>query len=211
MFELQSVRKVPVQPRAKARQELILRVAEELIAEKGSDAMSMNEIAVRAGISIGSLYQYYRDKSAVIGALGLLFHAESSACIEQEFAAVDSAATLRDAFIRLMAIYFDLLKQSPAMRDVWLAIQSDKSLHGIEMEANTRNGALLAAAMNRASPSLDAEVARVTAYAVMALGESAMRLAIGLPGPDAESVVQSYTRMALGELERLVTQEPRAT
>jgi hypothetical protein len=91
------------------------------------------------------------------------------------------------------------------MRDVWLAIQSDKSLHRIEMDANDRNGALLADALMRTSPTLHPENARISSFTIMALGEAAMRLAIVLPKADAEAVVASYTTMALSELERLVS------
>lgn len=49
--------------------ELILDVAEEVIAEVGYDAATTNLIAARAQISPGSLYQYFANKAAIVQAL----------------------------------------------------------------------------------------------------------------------------------------------
>lgn len=45
------------------RQEAILRVAAEEFAERGYDAASLNRIIDRAGMSKGSLYYYFDDKT----------------------------------------------------------------------------------------------------------------------------------------------------
>src|SRR5262245_1644489 len=60
-------RKMPVQKRSRERVERMLAVATELIAEKGSDALRMGEVAERSGVSIGSLYQFFPDKTALLG------------------------------------------------------------------------------------------------------------------------------------------------
>jgi AcrR family transcriptional regulator len=47
----------------------ILDAAEEVIAEKGMTGASMSAIAARAGIAVGTLYNYYRDRDAMVRAL----------------------------------------------------------------------------------------------------------------------------------------------
>jgi AcrR family transcriptional regulator len=64
-----ALRRAPSQRRAVERVERILGEARGLIAEKGSDALRMAEVAERAGVSIGSLYQYYPNKDAILVAL----------------------------------------------------------------------------------------------------------------------------------------------
>lgn len=44
-----------------------------MIAEVGYDAATTNQIAARAGISPGSLYQYFANKPAIVEALGRRF------------------------------------------------------------------------------------------------------------------------------------------
>ncbi|TKB29290.1 MAG: helix-turn-helix transcriptional regulator, partial [Mesorhizobium sp.] len=55
--EIAMPRRAPTQQRSRERVERMLAAAAALIAEQGSDAMRMGEVAERAGVSIGSLYQ----------------------------------------------------------------------------------------------------------------------------------------------------------
>ncbi len=57
------------QRRGLRRIESILDAAEEVIAEQGYDATTTNQVAARAGISPGSLYQYFVNKAAIVEAL----------------------------------------------------------------------------------------------------------------------------------------------
>jgi AcrR family transcriptional regulator len=57
------------QARGRARMESILDAAEQLIAEVGYDEMSTNEVARRAGISPGSLYQFFGNKADLLAGL----------------------------------------------------------------------------------------------------------------------------------------------
>jgi AcrR family transcriptional regulator len=57
------------QARGRQRIEAILSVAEQVIAEVGYRAATTNAIAARAGISPGSLYQFFANKDAIADAL----------------------------------------------------------------------------------------------------------------------------------------------
>ncbi len=204
MFELdqEGVRKIPSQSRSRERQELILGVAEALIAEVGSEALKMGDIARRAGISIGSVYQYYRDKQAVLAALAERCHAEGSACIAAALANATSPAELIEAFEQLIEQYFTLFQTRPAMRDVWIAIQADKQLAKIELAATYHNAALLSEAVGRVADLSVTAACAHSAFAIMALGEATLRLAISLPPDEARAAIQVYQRMTRGELSR---------
>jgi AcrR family transcriptional regulator len=62
-------RKEPKQARARATREAILAAAAQILVQEGLEAATTNYIAQRAGVSIGSLYQYFPSKEAVIFAL----------------------------------------------------------------------------------------------------------------------------------------------
>lgn len=61
-------RKPPRQDRSRATVEAILEAAAELLSSPGRSA-STNQIAARAGVSVGSLYQYFPGKDAIVAAL----------------------------------------------------------------------------------------------------------------------------------------------
>lgn len=197
-------RRTPTQQRSRERLDRILAVAAGLIADRGSDQMKMSEVAALAGISIGSLYQYFPDKSAVVRALAERVHAESRACIEPALAAVTDGPGLLAAFAGLIDQYYALFLAEPVMRDIWSGMQADKQLMAIELAESRACGGLLAAAMARAHPGADPERLAATALLIWQMGEAAMRLAIALDREDGGRVVEAYKRMTLRELERWV-------
>jgi AcrR family transcriptional regulator len=52
-----------------ATYEAILAAAEQTLSERGLKAAGMGEIAACAGVSVGTLYNYFEDKDALLGAL----------------------------------------------------------------------------------------------------------------------------------------------
>ena len=62
-------RKAPVQARSAATVEAILEAAAHILESEGFEGYTTNAITKRAGVSIGSLYQYFPNKDAVTAAL----------------------------------------------------------------------------------------------------------------------------------------------
>lgn len=62
-------RKQPKQQRAAETRQRVLDAAAQVFAEHGYAAGTTNRIAERAGVSIGSVYQYFPNKDAVLRAL----------------------------------------------------------------------------------------------------------------------------------------------
>ncbi len=193
-------RRTPTQNRSRDRVERILSVAKTLIAEKGSDQVKMSEIATRAEISIGSLYQYFPDKGAIIRTLAQQYHAASWRCIEEALAKVHTLAELCAAFEGLLDQYYQLFLAEPVMRDIWSGMQADKQLMALELAESKACGALLAAAMRRVRPDADPERIEVTAFLVWQLGEATMRLAISLGRAEGDAIVDAFKRMAVRQV-----------
>lgn len=60
---------MPIQSRAKVTSDAILEAAEIIVLNEGYEKATTNYIAEKAGASIGSLYQYFPNKDAIISAL----------------------------------------------------------------------------------------------------------------------------------------------
>jgi AcrR family transcriptional regulator len=67
---LATPRKLPKQERSQATVEAILTATTRILTEEGYDHLTTNRVAELAGVSIGSLYQYFPNKEALIFALG---------------------------------------------------------------------------------------------------------------------------------------------
>ncbi|HEY3800181.1 MAG TPA: helix-turn-helix domain-containing protein [Caulobacteraceae bacterium] len=59
-------RRNPRQARSRATCEAIVEAAAQILERRGADGFNTNEVAERAGVSIGTLYQYFPDKRAIL-------------------------------------------------------------------------------------------------------------------------------------------------
>jgi AcrR family transcriptional regulator len=62
-------RKRPRQERSKATVDAILEASARVLVKQGFDGLTTNAVAGAAGVSIGSLYQYFPNKEAIVAAL----------------------------------------------------------------------------------------------------------------------------------------------
>ncbi len=69
MPEENTIRRKPKQARSQQRVDHLIETAAALFAEKGYEAVTTNAIAERAGVSIGSLYQFFPNKEALLDGL----------------------------------------------------------------------------------------------------------------------------------------------
>ncbi len=196
----EALRRAPSQARSRERVEKMLAAARDLIAEKGSDALRMGEVAERAGVSIGSLYQFFPDKAAVIRTLAERYNAEGRACIADGLAGIADKAGLRTAFAALIDTYYGIFLAEPVMRDIWSGTQADPALRDLDRADSRINGAVLAEVMARCRPEADRAALEASAFLVMQLGEATMRLAISVDRAEGDRLVETYKRMALAEI-----------
>lgn len=85
-------RKLPGQKRSTATVEAILEAAARILEREGLAGYTTNAVAQRAGVSIGSLYQYFPGKDAITRALIVR---ETSALLNA-VATIETAASGRD-------------------------------------------------------------------------------------------------------------------
>jgi AcrR family transcriptional regulator len=62
-------RKTPLQERSRNTVEVIVEAAARILTKEGAGALSTNRIAEVAGVSVGSLYQYFPNREAIVAAL----------------------------------------------------------------------------------------------------------------------------------------------
>ena len=99
-------RKVPKQQRSRALVDAIIEATARVLVARGFESLNVAEVAEVAGVSIGSLYQYFPHKEALVVAL-LERHADrESAFLEARFTelrAATPAALLRTAVTAVLA------------------------------------------------------------------------------------------------------------
>lgn len=198
--DLTAARREPTQRRSRERVERILGCASALIEQKGSDVMRMSDVAETAGISIGSLYQYFPDKGAIIRTLAERYNLAGQICIAEGLQGVRDKEGLRKAFGELIDTYYAMFLAEPVMRDIWSGTQADKALRDIDLADSRINGAVLAEVRSRISPGADRVMLETSSFLIMQLGEAAMRLAISVEREEGNRLVEHFKRMVLRDM-----------
>lgn len=114
-----SPRKQPRQERARETVEAILEAAAQVFERHGYAAGTTNRIAERAGISIGSLYQYFPGKDAILLAI-VERHVDEGARAMTPLldGLLAEAPPLRDGLRRVVEAMVALHRDRPALHRV---------------------------------------------------------------------------------------------
>ena len=109
-------RKAPTQERSRATVEAVLAGAVRLFATHGYARTSTNQIARLAGVSVGSLYQYFPNKDAILAALLGRHMAEVERVIDESLVELlDPKRPLRDAVGRMLHRFVALHERDPLL------------------------------------------------------------------------------------------------
>ena len=109
---LTELRKSPRQKRAAATFEAIVEAAAHILRDEGAAALTTNAVAARAGVSIGSLYQYFPNKQAIVRAL-IAREVKLAEAIRP--AAIDSDAPAAEIVHAIVDWHFNLRARDPAL------------------------------------------------------------------------------------------------
>lgn len=110
-------RKLPRQQRAIAMVEAILDATARILVEQGYAGLNTNAVAQRAGVSIGSLYQYFPSKEALLAALQARHGKDMSAALGSLLDA-PAEGGLRAAVARLVRAAAAAHEVEPALHRV---------------------------------------------------------------------------------------------
>lgn len=204
MSDIAGIRRQPTQARARERVERILTAATELIAETGSDAVRMTEVAERAGVPIGSLYQYFPDKPAILRTLAMRVMERVRDALRQNLEGVQSAA---DAMARVDAImvgYYNLFLTEPVTRDIWSGTQSDKALQELDIEDSRENARIFFDALKHLVPKRRHARLEAASFLLMQLSGAAVRLAIAVERKEGDRLIEEFRSVMRRELESLL-------
>jgi AcrR family transcriptional regulator len=101
-------RKMPRQSRSKATVDALVEAATRVLGAEGYERANVNRIAEVAGVSVGSLYQYFPTKEALVGAVAKKLAADMLAVFQDglpELATADTAAAVRGIVARALAAF----------------------------------------------------------------------------------------------------------
>jgi AcrR family transcriptional regulator len=172
-------RRVPKQARSRDRYDAILNAATNLFSEKGFERTTTNEIASRAEVSIGSLYQYFQNKEDVVRAI-MDRHIETVRGVTDDFMSRDvQDLPVPEAVDQLLEPYIRFHTESAAFSRLWLGADLsedlDETLAPLSDQALRRVETLVRARMPGLSRGRVRVISVVTQSAVKSMLSMLMR------------------------------------
>ena len=94
-------RKLPRQARSRATVDAVIVATTQVLIDHGFERATTARIAERAGVSIGSLYQYFPNKAALIAAL-IKNHVDAVSQLTQQIVEHSATSTLKDGLKKIV-------------------------------------------------------------------------------------------------------------
>jgi AcrR family transcriptional regulator len=160
-------RKSPVQARSAASVEAILKATIQVLLKIGKDRLTTTRVAARAGVSVGTLYQYFPNKSALLRAvlqrhMDEIGSAMETACREQTGSSLEKMATA--LVTSFLAAKMKDAKASVALYAVSSDVDGARISREMSQKANRAIVAMLATAKDelKTDPQLVASMMHAT-------------------------------------------------
>ena len=106
-----TVKKEPRQARSKASVQAMVQACARILESRGYAGLSTNAIAEVAGVSIGSVYEYFPGKDAIVARLVQDMVAEVRAMLEGRLALTDSRNDLNSAMRYFLGAIYRLMRK----------------------------------------------------------------------------------------------------
>ncbi|WP_394824705.1 TetR/AcrR family transcriptional regulator [Pendulispora albinea] len=110
-------RKRPRQARSHATVDALIEAASQVLIEHGYEGATTARVAERAGVSVGSLYQYYPNKESLVAALIERHASAFVGAIEQAFAGTVDAS-LEEGLRAIIRAGLDAHRIDPALHKI---------------------------------------------------------------------------------------------
>lgn len=130
-------RKSPVQARSAASVEAILKATIQVLLQVGKERLTTTRVALRAGVSVGTLYQYFPNKSALLQA-ALKRHLAEVAEVVEVTCKAHEGLTLRHMVTALITAFLDAKMKDAKASVALYSVSSDVDGARIVQQMATR-------------------------------------------------------------------------
>ena len=193
-----SPRKQPRQQRSQATVEAILDATARVLCSTGYDHASTNRVALAAGVSVGSLYQYFPSKEALVAALAERHIAHMTLLVKTKLAEV-AGAPLAVAVRTMIDAMFAAHAVNPRLHKVLIEqvprVGRLERVMGVEREVEALVAALLEGRRDDVRPTRLGPAAFVLCRVVEGVTHAAVLAE--LEEPRAREVAGELTDMVL--------------
>jgi len=197
-----SMRRKPRQARSQERVNRILDVAESLFASQGYTATTTNAIAAQAQVAIGSLYQFFPDKNAILQALALRYADMLRQALATLNAAEAAILPLADYVTQLIDIIDRFFADHPSCHAIFMEVQGTRrELEAIDEATDAILIQEIAASLARRDTTLAAADCEAIAFVLVKTIGTLLWLSLSQEKTFRQRLVTETKRLALKYLQ----------
>jgi AcrR family transcriptional regulator len=196
------MRRQPRQARSQERVSQILDVAEQMFIAEGYNSTTTNAIATRAKVPIGSLYQFFPDKAAIVQALALRYTEH----LHDRFAALDSdelsKLSLSDYVDQIIDLTNQFFTDYPGYHAIFMQVQGTiPELAEIENAADAQLIQDLATSLAQYDMDLQTADYEAIAFVIVKAIGTLLWLSLGQAGEFRQRLVTETKRFTVSYLQ----------
>ncbi|MCM2472922.1 TetR/AcrR family transcriptional regulator [Rhizobium sp. CG5] len=196
------LRKKPQQERSIQRLDTMLQAAAELLVEQGIINFKMTDLAARAKVPIGSLYQFFPEKAAVVRALFDRRTSRSKARVKEMFSDIASLEEVMEAILSSLDWYYEQYRQDPMWTALWAAGMMDRDLMEMHRDHNVEISRIFCEAVNALLPADVARRMEARSILFTHLSGSTLRLAVTQDDDMARRILDEWKTIVREQLFR---------
>jgi AcrR family transcriptional regulator len=189
------LRRLPTQARAEDKVRRMLDAADRLLATEGSAALGTKPLAEAAGVSVGTVYNWFADKDAIAEALALRHWGELAGLVA-ELAAECEAGTVDDPVGRTLDELAGGFRARPGFLALWFGELRTERLRDATRPFRTAVAESVLRMLTVAHPGSDASDRATVARMIVLLGDGILREAFRLDRA-GDALVLAEGRIAL--------------
>ena len=187
--EILEPRKRPTQERSQKKFDLLLAVSRELLLEVGFESFTCEEVAQRAELPIGTLYQFFANKYVIVCELDR----QDAVAVKSELEAFAGQIPSLD-WLRFLDRLIDhvaaLWVADPSRRAVWHAVQATPATRATAAVTERDLAASVAHALAPLTPGTPRERRRIVAEVLVHVTYSRLNFSIRDGQAHAEAVIE---------------------
>jgi AcrR family transcriptional regulator len=196
-----SLRRQPRQERGQRRLDRILDAADRVFARVGYEAATTNAIARQAKTAIGSLYQFFPNKEAILDALAARYRRQLAAVHDAVLTAETARLPLPDLYDRIIGALAEFHAAHRGFAALFYGSATSGRLAAAAAELHQECIRRVEAMMAASVPNLDPALRRVNAT----INVEVIRALL----PLAETGDEEFRRLVLGEIKNLLVAHAR--
>lgn len=179
----------------------MLGAASDLIAEHGWVGLKMKDIALRAQVPIGSVYQYFPNRSAIIVAIAQRYFAKIQGIASDRLTAANDINSLRKAIAQLLNDVITLTNEDVVFREIWAGTDADREIEPINMADSWKSARAISNRIRElGGDQFDTPDLETRCFMVAHLGGTVARCTFSMDRNQADELRRVFTSMAIEQL-----------